>query len=246
MITLKNFTKKYGDFTAVNDISFTFERGVITGILGPNGAGKTTLLKALCGRHFATEGQILITDFGEYTFEASEDPQRLRRITGFVEEVPSIPQEYTVKEYISSKAMLQGVPLTHVKKTIDLCNLKDVENKKIKALSKGYRERVNFAQALVYEPEILIFDEPASGLDPQQIIKMRSLVKELSVNHTIILSTHLMQEVEALCDKVMIINKGKLLTSGTIDSICRETSSENLEEAFFKLIEKDSSEGNNE
>lgn len=231
MIELKNFSKEYDSFKAVSNLSYTFEKGTITGILGPNGAGKTTILKALTGRHFASEGKVIFSE----TIDAAQAPEKIRNLTGFVEETASLPGEYTVKEYITFVAELHGCNQAAVENVIKKCSLEEYKNKKINSLSKGYKERVNFAQALVYNPEILILDEPASGLDPQQIVNMRALVKDLSKDHTIILSTHLMQEVEALCEKVLIINHGKLLAQGTKDEIVKNTVTKNLEEAFFKL-----------
>ena len=231
MIELKNFSKEYDSFKAVSNLSYTFEKGTITGILGPNGAGKTTILKALTGRHFASEGKVIFSE----TIDAAQAPEKIRNLTGFVEETASLPGEYTVKEYITFVAELHGCNQAAVENVIKKCSLEKYKNKKINSLSKGYKERVNFAQALVYNPEILILDEPASGLDPQQIVNMRALVKDLSKDHTIILSTHLMQEVEALCEKVLIINHGKLLAQGTKDEIVKNTVTKNLEEAFFKL-----------
>lgn len=231
MIELKNFSKEYDSFKAVSNLSYTFEKGTITGILGPNGAGKTTILKALTGRHFASEGKVIFSE----TIDAAQAPEKIRNLTGFVEETASLPGEYTVKEYITFVAELHGCNQAAVENVIKKCSLEEYKNKKINSLSKGYKERVNFAQALVYNPEILILDEPASGLDPQQIVNMRALVKDLSKDHTIILSTHLMQEVDALCEKVLIINHGKLLAQGTKDEIVKNTVTKNLEEAFFKL-----------
>ena len=231
MIELKNFSREYDSFKAVSNLSYTFEKGTITGILGPNGAGKTTILKALTGRHFASEGKVIFSE----TIDAAQAPEKIRNLTGFVEETASLPGEYTVKEYITFVAELHGCNQAAVENVIKKCSLEEYKNKKINSLSKGYKERVNFAQALVYNPEILILDEPASGLDPQQIVNMRALVKDLSKDHTIILSTHLMQEVEALCEKVLIINHGKLLAQGTKDEIVKNTVTKNLEEAFFKL-----------
>jgi ABC-2 type transport system ATP-binding protein len=236
MIELVNFSKNYSHYKAVKNLSYKFEKGLITGILGPNGAGKTTLLKALTARHFASEGKVLLESqkYGKI-IDAQENPEAVRDITGFVEETPSIPEEYTVLEYLGFICSLHNCSKKNIEKTIELCSLDEVKNKKIRTLSKGYKERVNFAQALVYDSEVLVLDEPASGLDPSQIVKMRSLVKELSKNHTIILSTHLMQEAISLCDRVIILNHGKALISGTIDQICSKTECSSLEEAFFKL-----------
>ncbi len=237
-IHLRDFTKKYGDYTAVNHLEYTFEENKITGILGPNGAGKTTILKALTARHFPTYGQVIFED-NETSFDSQENAENVRLITGFVEETASLPGEYTIKEYLNYMTSLTNSPKDNLEKTISTCGLEEVLSKKIRELSKGYKERVSFAKALVSNPQILVLDEPASGLDPAQIVNMRKIVKKLSENHTIILSTHLMQEVEALCSNVLIINKGTKVVSGNIKEIADKTGSAGLEEAYFKLVNND-------
>ncbi len=236
MIKLENFTKVYGNFTALDKINCTFEDNLITGILGPNGAGKTTLLKAICGRHCASDGKILVTTNQGAEIDASEEIQKIRNLTGFVQEAAEFPGEYTVKEFLTLVCELHNSPKENIEECIKLFSLNDVLYKKTGTLSKGYKERLNFAQAFVYKPEILVLDEPASGLDPQQIINMRQTVKLLAKTHTIILSTHIMQEAESLCDKIIILNHGKILDSGTIEEILLKTKCSKLEEAFFKLI----------
>ena len=250
MIQLTAFTKSYTSrksAPAVQDFSMLCQTDEITGILGLNGAGKTTILKAITARHFATSGEVLVNGIN-----ASENAEMVRSITGFVAEEPNLPGEYTVAEYLNMVAELHGVTQTQIhadsrslnKKSasirvhprlIDQLSLEELLPKKIKTLSKGQRERVNFAQALIHNPSVLVLDEPASGLDPAQILKMRSLVKSLKADHTILLSTHLMQEVEALCDKVYIIHEGRLAASGTADEIAAQFNCKNLEEAFFKI-----------
>ena len=244
MVELKNFTKKYNGFLAADNISCSFEKNLITGILGPNGAGKTTILKAISVRHFPTDGHIFIDSQKYGKIESCEEPAKVRNITGFVEELPQLPEDYTVKEYLCEVCDLHSADKKNVLEAEKLFSLEEVFLKKIKELSKGFRERVNFAQAFVYNPEILILDEPASGLDPAQIVNMRKTVKKLAENHTIILSTHLMQEAESLCDKIIILNHGKVLIAGTIDSITGETKTKNLEEAFFYLVKKSDGEEN--
>ena len=244
MVELKNFTKKYNGFLAADNISCSFEKNLITGILGPNGAGKTTILKAISGWHFPTDGHIFIDSQKYGKIESCEEPAKVRNITGFVEELPQLPEDYTVKEYLCEVCDLHSADKKNVLEAEKLFSLEEVFLKKIKELSKGFRERVNFAQAFVYNPEILILDEPASGLDPAQIVNMRKTVKKLAENHTIILSTHLMQEAESLCDKIIILNHGKVLIAGTIDSITGETKTKNLEEAFFYLVKKSDGEEN--
>lgn len=234
----------------------TCEKGCITGILGLNGAGKTTILKAITARHFATSGSVLVEGI-----EAGEYAEQVRNLTGFVEEEPKLPGEYTVEEYLNMVANLHGQKMpcmdagTRAKREfsekkfsyessasicvnprlIESLSLAEILPKKIKTLSKGQRRRVNFAQALIYNPKVLVLDEPASGLDPAQIINMRSLVKSLKADHTILLSTHLMQEVDSLCDKVYILHEGKIAASGRPDEIASQFKCKNLEEAFFKI-----------
>lgn len=236
MIKLENFTKVYGNFTALDKINCIFEDNLITGILGPNGAGKTTLLKAVCGRHCATQGRILVSTKEGEEIDSAEEIQKIRNLTGFVQEAADFPAEYTVKEFLTLVCELHNCPKQNIEECVKLFSLNDVLYKKIVSLSKGYKERLNFAQAFVYKPQILVLDEPASGLDPQQIINMRETVRLLAKTHTIILSTHLMQEAESLCDKIIILNKGKILASGTIEEILLKTKTKKLEEAFFKLI----------
>ena len=252
MIELTNFSKSYSsknDSFAVKDFSMVCKKGEITGLLGLNGAGKTTILKAICARHFATSGSVLVEGLN-----ASEESEKVREITGFVAEEPHFPGEYTVFEYLKMVAELHGMNSKtrmntderglEKKQSACICvnprlihslYLEELLRKKIRTLSKGQRERVNFAQALIYTPSVLVLDEPASGLDPAQIVNMRALVKSLKSDHTILLSTHLMQEVEALCDRVYIIHEGRLAASGTAEEIARASGCKNLEEAFFKI-----------
>lgn len=239
MIELKDFTKNYGDFTAARNVSFRFEKNLITGILGPNGAGKTTILKAVCARHFPTEGRVLIDSERYGKIDSALEPEKVRNITGFVEENARFPEDFTVSEHLAEVCDLHSADRKNIDEAVCLFSLEEVFFKKIRTLSKGFRERLNFARAFVYKPEVFVLDEPASGLDPAQIVNMRSAVKKLAENHTVILSTHLMQEAQSLCHRVMILNRGKVLTSGTIESIVKETKSENLEKAFFSLVEKE-------
>lgn len=234
MVSLVDFTKTYNSSVAVDNVNMNFENGKITGILGPNGAGKTTILKAICARHFATKGKVIVNGI-----DAQDESQKIKKITGFVEESAVLNSSLTVLEYLNFKTELYKVSKDKINSIIKLCSLEEVINKKVKNLSKGYMERVNFAGALIYDPEVLILDEPATGLDPAQIIKMRSLIKELASSKTIILSTHLMQEAQALCDKIFILNRGKVLAEGSIEQICRQTGCGDLEKSYFKLIESD-------
>lgn len=237
MIRLSGFTKVYGSSLSpsVKDFNMECLKGQITGILGPNGAGKTTILKAVTARHFSTEGKVEV----EGT-DCSEKPSLVKNLTGFVMENSDLPEEYYVHEYLENVAVLHGVCSENLEdalhKVKESCSLEEVWNKKIGSLSKGFRERVNFAQALVYNPSVIVLDEPASGLDPAQILRMRELVKSLKNEHTIVLSTHLMQEVDALCDRVYIIDHGRELAHGTPGEITAANDSSSLEEAFFKLV----------
>ena len=234
MIELINFTKSYSsksDF-AVRNVSMTCNRGEITGLLGLNGEGKTTILKAITARHFATSGEVSVDGVNP-----SENLEKVRNLTGFVEEEPKLPKEFTVAEYLTQVANLHEHSLRceeQSDETISL-SLEELLPKKIGTLSKGQRQRVNFAQALIYNPKVLVLDEPASGLDPAQILNMRALVKSLKNDRTILLSTHLMQEVEALCDKIYILHGGKIVAYGTPDEISKKQNCKNLEEAFFRL-----------
>ena len=238
-VSVKNFSKKYKNFPAVSDVSFECGEGRITGILGPNGAGKTTILKAISARHIPTSGDIFVD--GKSVLDETES---VRNLTGFVTEEPELPLEYKVFEYLDSVLQLHSPQNPAVKKKLEQelyenLSLKELMNKKIKRLSKGQRQRVNFAQALIFSPSVLILDEPASGLDPSQIIKMRSFVKSLRKNRTIIISTHIMQEAQALCDDILILSHGKIAASGTVSQITGATNSKSLEEAFFRLTQTD-------
>lgn len=247
MIELINFSKSYSSRKnagfAVKDFSLECKKGQITGLLGLNGAGKTTILKAVCARHFASEGRVLVEGC-----DASENAEKVRNLTGFVQEEALLPGEYTVAEYLNMAAGLHGVN-NNVTKYGELSqnasiefislskelSLTEIYHKKVRSLSKGQKQRVNFAQALIYNPPVLVLDEPASGLDPAQIVNMRKLVMSLKKDHTIILSTHLMQEVEALCDRVYIIHEGRLAACGKAEEIAEKSGTKNLEEAFFKI-----------
>ncbi|MBQ7158330.1 MAG: ABC transporter ATP-binding protein [Treponema sp.] len=233
MIELTAFTKIYAATPAVQDFSLTCADGTITGLLGENGAGKTTILKAVAAQHFATSGTVHVNGVN-----ASENPAKVRAITGFVSEQAKLPAEYTVRELLTMTAQLHSVPESAhaVESVAEQCGIIDVLSKKISTLSKGYQERVSFANALVYNPPVLVLDEPASGLDPAQIVRMRALVKSLAKGRTILLSTHLMQEVDALCDTICILHKGRAVAHGTADEIARANGVASLEEAFFALV----------
>ena len=241
MIELIDFSKSYNskDY-AVKNFFMTCKPGKITGLLGINGAGKTTILKAICARHYPTSGKILVNGI-----DSSLYPEKIKSVTGFVEEQNSSSflqaNDFTVYEYLLFFASLNCEKnrvferLQTVKKDF---SLEDVWSKKTGKLSQGFKKRVAFACALIHDPEVLVFDEPAGGLDPSQIIKVRQLIKSLKKTHTILLSTHLMQEVDALCDYIYIINKGIRAAFGTAESITKEQNCRNLEQAFLKITEE--------
>lgn len=211
MIELKNVTKKYGDFTAVNDVSFKIEKGEIVGFLGQNGAGKTTTMKMITGLAEPTEGEIFI--------DGEKITRKSRKKIGYMPENTPLYQDLTVKEFINYMAELKCLKKQErkdqVEKLINDLSLADVQNKLIRNISRGYKQRVSMAGALVGNPEILILDEPTVGLDPKQIIEIRSLIKSLRKNHTVFLSSHILSEISQMCQKVIILNKGKIVAIDT-------------------------------
>ena len=215
MIELKNVTKKYGDFKALDDVSFKIEKGEIVGFLGQNGAGKTTTMKIITGLIEPTEGQVLIND----------EPIGKKNKTkiGFMPENTPLYDSLTVKEFISFMAEIKGLKRADRKKEvaslISKLNLQGVENKVIKNLSKGYKQRVSLAGVLVGDPEVLILDEPNVGLDPKQIIEVRNLITSLKGDHTILLSSHILTEINQICDRVIIIDNGKIIATDTTENL---------------------------
>lgn len=214
MISVQGLTKSYGSTDAVRDLSFSVDRGEIVGFLGPNGAGKSTTMKILCGYLPADAGEVSIAGFDIF----SQSLKARSRIGYLPENVPLYP-EMRVVEYLSYRAALKGVRSRRiaekVEDAIQLCNLGHVQKQLIGTLSKGYRQRVGLADALVNEPDILILDEPTIGLDPGQIREVRSLIKGLATRHTILLSSHILSEVEMTCSRVLILNKGRIVATGT-------------------------------
>lgn len=214
MIEVKNVTKKYGNFTAVNNISFNIKKGEIVGLLGPNGAGKSTTMNMITGFIEQTEGEIKV---GEY--DILKNPKQAKKQIGYMPEGVPLYNDLTVKEFINYIADLKEVikkeKKDKVQKVIEQTDLQDVQNKLIKNLSRGYKQRVSLAGALVGDPEILILDEPTVGLDPKQITEIRNLIKELGKSHTIILSSHILSEISQICNKVIIINSGKIIAQDT-------------------------------
>ncbi len=220
MIEVKNIVKSYGDKYAVNDISFTVETGEIVGFLGPNGAGKSTTMNILTGYLSANSGTALIDGI-----DILENPTEAKRLIGFLPEQPPLYMDMTVREYLEFVYDLKKCKFPKKEHLMEICNLmkiEDVYNRMIKNLSKGYRQRVGFAQALVGNPPILILDEPTVGLDPRQIIEIRKLITRLGKKHTVILSTHILQEVQAVCDRIIVINKGQLVADGNAETLAHK------------------------
>ncbi|MBP3481558.1 MAG: ATP-binding cassette domain-containing protein [Clostridia bacterium] len=217
MIEVRNIVKKYGDKYAVNDISFAVNSGEIVGFLGPNGAGKSTTMNILTGYLSATSGTVKIDGH-----DILEEPTKAKRLIGFLPELPPLYMDMTVREYLDFVYDLKGCKFPrrpHIDEICELIKITDVYNRMIKNLSKGYKQRVGFAQALIGNPPVLILDEPTVGLDPRQIIEIRSLVKKLGKTHTVILSTHILQEVQSVCDRIIVINKGQLVADGDADTL---------------------------
>jgi ABC-2 type transport system ATP-binding protein len=220
MIEVKNLTKIYGDLKAVKDVSFTAKNGEILGFLGPNGAGKSTTMNIITGYIPATEGTVTVAGYD--VFEQAEE---VKKKIGYLPENPPLYLDMTVLEYLFFVAELKGVAPKERKSKIEeiaeLVKLEEVKNRLIKNLSKGYKQRVGIAQALIGDPEVLILDEPTVGLDPKQIIEIRNLIKSLSKKHTIILSSHILPEVSAVCDRVVIINKGEIVAVDTLENLSK-------------------------
>ena len=213
MIEVKNLTKQYGDKRGVDNISFTVNEGEILGFLGPNGAGKSTTMNILTGYLSATSGVAKIGDF-----DILENPMEAKRYIGYLPEQPPLYLDMTVKEYLNFVYDLKRCKLPrqhHIEQVCSVVKIKNVYTRLIKNLSKGYKQRVGLAQALIGNPKVLILDEPTVGLDPKQIIEIRNLIKSLSAQHTIILSSHILPEVQAVCDRVVVINEGKLVADDT-------------------------------
>ena len=218
MIEVKNLVKRYGDHVAVNNLSFTVEEGQIYGFLGPNGAGKSTTMNIITGYLASTEGEVLINGHN-----ILEEPEEAKKCIGYLPELPPVYTDMTVLEYLKFVAELKKIPKDQRKKQIlevmNLVKITDMQNRLIKNLSKGYRQRVGLAQAVLGFPEIIILDEPSVGLDPKQIIEIRELIRQLAKKHTVILSSHILAEVREVCDYILIISKGKLVASDTPDNL---------------------------
>lgn len=223
MIQVIDVTKRYGQHVAVDHVNFTVEKGEILGFLGPNGAGKTTTMNIITGYISATEGTVRVDGF-----DILEEPEEVKKRIGYMPEFPPLYMDMTVQEYLDFVSDIKKIDKSTKKrsmeKIMDLVKIGDVRKRLIKNLSKGYKQRVGLAQALIGTPPVLILDEPTVGLDPKQIIEIRSLIKELGKEHTIILSSHILQEVSAVCGRVIIINKGKIVASDTPENLSKRLS----------------------
>ncbi|MBI2712707.1 MAG: ATP-binding cassette domain-containing protein [Bdellovibrio sp.] len=218
MIQVSHLTKFYGPRPAIQDLNFSVNRGEIVGFLGPNGAGKSTTMKILTGFMPASDGIAKIAGFDVF-----DQPTEVKRNVGFLPENPPVYTEMTVRDYLEFAATLHQVPRSELKRATDSAiertGLGDVRNRLIGNLSKGYRQRVGLAQALVHLPKVLILDEPTVGLDPKQIIEIRELIKSLAGDHTVILSSHILPEVTATCQRIIVINRGRIVAEDTIDRL---------------------------
>ena len=218
MIEVTNLTKQYGDHMAVEHLSFRVEKGQIYGFLGPNGAGKSTTMNIITGYIAPSEGTVTID--GK---DIQKEPEEARKQIGYLPEIPPLYVEMTVEEYLDFAAQLKKVPRaerkSQIQKVMEMTGIEDVKKRLIRNLSKGYRQRVGLAQAVLGDPEVIILDEPSVGLDPKQIIEIRDLIRQLGENHTIILSSHILSEVSAICDHIMIISRGRLVASDSPEGL---------------------------
>lgn len=219
MIEVKNLIKRYGAYAAVNNISFEAKPGEIIGLLGPNGAGKTTTMRILTGFMPPSEGSVKIDGF-----DVLENSMKVRQRVGYMPERVPVYLDMTVQAYLTFWAKLRGMkkPEREVNKMLERFSLADRRNKLVRSLSKGLRQRLGLAQALVHNPPVVILDEPTIGIDPQQVIEVREAVRELRQNHTVLFSSHILSEVEQVCDRVIIIHKGKIMASGTPQQLAKK------------------------
>ena len=233
MIEVNNLVKRYGDHTAVDHLSFKIEKGKIYGFLGPNGAGKSTTMNMITGYIASTEGTVKIDGH-----DILEEPEAAKKCIGYLPEQPPLYFDMTVLEYMKFVADLKKIPkdkkATMIEEVMDMVKISDMRNRLIKNLSKGYRQRVGLAEAIMGYPEVIILDEPTVGLDPKQIIEIRTLIKDLKKKHTVILSSHILSEVSAVCDYVLIISHGKLVASDTPENLGKLAEGSNTLEMLIK------------
>ena len=230
-IEVKNITKIYGAQKALDAVSFSVNKGDIVGLLGPNGAGKSTLMKILTSYVIADEGSAFVNEL-----DVVNAKHAVQKIVGYLPEHNPLYLDMYVREYLAFNASIYKVAASRIQDVIELTGLTAESHKKIGQLSKGYRQRVGLATALLHNPEVLILDEPTTGLDPNQLVEIRELIKNIGKDKTVILSTHIMQEVEAICDRVIIINKGKIVTDKKLDNLMREEQEQIIEVEFDQLI----------
>lgn len=224
MIEVNHLSKHYGSIKAVDDISFTAKEGEILGFLGPNGAGKSTTMNIITGYLSATDGSVTVNGY-----DVLEDPDNAKRCIGYLPELPPLYMDMTVKEYLNFMYDLKKCKLPRVKHLTEICKLVKIDHvygRLIKNLSKGYRQRVGFAQALIGDPKVLILDEPTVGLDPTQIMEMRTLIKRLGKHHTVILSSHILSEIESVCDRIVIISGGHIVADDTAANLAQTYSAD--------------------
>lgn len=227
-IIIDKLSKSYGKQKALNQISFSIKSGEVVGLLGPNGAGKSTLMKSITGAIIPDVGQIQVNELSVF-----DHPIQTKKLIGFLPENNPLYYEMYVREYLKFVADIRNENKERIEKVIQKVGLTPESHKKIGQLSKGYKQRVGLAQAILSNPEILILDEPTNGLDPNQILEIREVIREIGKSKTVILSTHIMQEVEALCSRVILLNKGKIVSDSPIEEFKGQY--KNLEEAFHKL-----------
>ncbi|WP_026715061.1 gliding motility-associated ABC transporter ATP-binding subunit GldA [Flavobacterium daejeonense] len=232
-IEVKNISKSYGSQKALDNISFSIQKGEIVGFLGPNGAGKSTLMKILTTYLASDEGTATVNNE-----DVSQNPKAVQRSIGYLPEHNPLYLDLYVREYLAFNADVYKIPKSRINEVIELTGLNPESHKKIGKLSKGYRQRVGLANALLHNPDVLILDEPTTGLDPNQILEIRNLIKNAGKHKTVFLSTHIMQEVEAICDRVIIINKGKIVTDKKLDNLVSEQNEQVIEVEFDYKIEE--------
>jgi len=234
MIKIDNLTKYYGDLCAVDHVNFDVNKGEVLGLLGPNGAGKTTIYRILTGYLSPTSGNILVKDFN-----LKENQLEIKKLIGYLPEAAPIYHEMLVFDYLGFVADIRGVgkakKLGRLRDLADLCSLSEVMHMTIAELSKGYRQRVGIAHALMGDPEILILDEPTSGLDPNQIVETREIIRRIGKEKTIVFSTHILSEAEATCDRIIIIDQGRIVADDTVGGLRKELKLDSFEDIFRKL-----------
>ena len=237
MINVTGLSKRYGTHLAVSNVGFKIEKGEVIGFLGPNGAGKSTIMNILTGYLSTTQGKVEIDGF-----DISEHPEEAKRRIGYLPEIPPLYTDMKVREYLNFIYDLKKVKFPkkpHIDEILKLVKIEDVQNRLIKNLSKGYRQRVGFAQALIGNPDVLILDEPTVGLDPKQIIEIRNLISRLGKNHTIILSSHILSEIQAVCKRVIIINNGEIIADDSSENLTNKLSSDHSLVARIACTEKE-------